>query len=233
MGSGRRGPARLVCELERDERPRERLLRNGARALSDTELVAILLRTGRTGASVLDLSRELLSQAGGLSGLLVADGLELRGRGLGPAKRATVLAAVELARRLARARLPERQPLGHPRAVARYLCLRYALREQEVMGALFLDTRNRLIDETEIFRGTLNRAAVEPRQLLKRGLLRDAAALILFHTHPSGDPSPSAEDLAFTRRMTEAGEVVGIRLVDHFIVGSGGAWVSLRQRGAC
>ena len=144
-----------------------------------------------------------------------------------------MLAAVELARRLARARLPDREPLSHPQAVARYLCLRYALGEQEVMGALFLDTRNRLIDEREIFRGTLSRAAVEPRALLKQGLLRDAAALILFHTHPSGDPSPSPEDLAFTRRMGEAGEVVGIRLVDHLIVGSGSRWVSLKQRGAC
>lgn len=233
MAGDHGGAARLVSELRHDERPRERLLRNGGRALSDTELVAILLRTGRSGSSVLDLARELLTEAGGLSGLLVANGLELRGRGLGPAKRATVLAAVELARRLARARLPEREPLSHPEAVARYLCLRYALREQEVMGALFLDTRNRLIDESEIFRGTLNRAAVEPRPLLKQGLLRDAAALILFHTHPSGDPSPSAEDLAFTRRMSEAGEVVGIRLVDHFILGSAGRWLSLRQRGAC
>ena len=216
-----------------DERPRERLLRNGGRSLSDAELVAILLRTGCSGTSVLDLARDLLAATGGLSGLLVADALALRGPGLGPAKRATVLAAVELARRLARARLPDREPLSHPQAVARYLCLRYALGEQEVMGALFLDTRNRLIDEREIFRGTLSRAAVEPRALLKQGLLRDAAALILFHTHPSGDPSPSPEDLAFTRRMGEAGEVVGIRLVDHLIVGSGSRWVSLKQRGAC
>jgi DNA repair protein RadC len=99
------------------------------------------------------------------------------------------------------------------------------------MGALFLDTRNRLLGESEVFRGTLNRAAVEPRALLKQALLRDAAGLVLFHTHPSGDPAPSAEDLGFTRRMAEAGEIVGIRMVDHLILGSGGRWVSLRRRG--
>lgn len=99
------------------------------------------------------------------------------------------------------------------------------------MGALFLDTRNRLIQDNEIFRGTLNRAAVEPRAILKQGLLRNAAGFVLFHTHPSGDPSPSAEDLAFTRRMANAGEVVGLRLVDHLIIGGGGRWVSLKKRG--
>ncbi len=100
------------------------------------------------------------------------------------------------------------------------------------MGALYLDTRNRLLAEHEFFRGTLSRAAVEPRAILKHGLLCDAAGFLLFHTHPSGDPSPSAEDLAFTRRIAEAGELVGVRLVDHLILGSGERWVSLKQRGA-
>jgi DNA repair protein RadC len=116
--------------------------------------------------------------------------------------------------------------------VARYLCLRYGRSDQEIMGALFLDSRHRLISESELFRGTLARASVEPRPVLKEGLLRGAAALLLFHTHPSGDPTPSAEDLAFTRRMAEAGEVIGIRLLDHLILGSASRWISLRQRGA-
>ena len=100
-----------------------------------------------------------------------------------------------------------------------------------MMGSLFLDTRNRLLGEGEFYRGTLNRAAVEPRAILKRGLLISASAFVLFHTHPSGDPAPSAEDFAFTRRLAEAAEVVGIRLVDHLILGSASRWVSLRQRG--
>ncbi len=222
----------LVREMPEEERPRERLLRSGSTSLSDVELVAILLRTGSPGRSVLEMARELLQHCGGLSGILGSCPRALRRSGLGPAKAATLLAAVEIGRRLARAQLPEREPLSHPAAVASYLCLRYRLKDQEIMGALYLDTRNRLIGDLELFRGTLSRAAVEPRAVLKHGLLRDAAGFVLFHTHPSGDPSPSAEDLAFTRRIAEAGEVVSIRLVDHLILGSGGRWVSLKQRGA-
>ena len=223
----------LLRDLPRDERPRERLLANGSAALSDVELVAVLLRTGRPGQSVLDLARNLLRASQGLNGLLGSGPLVLRQAGLGPAKAASLLAAVELARRFSRARMAERELLKDPQSVVSYLELRYSLKGQEVMGALYLDTRNRLIGETELYRGTLNRAAVEPRAILKQGLLRDAASLVLFHTHPSGDPSPSAEDLGFTRRMVEAGELVGLHLVDHLVLGSGGAWTSLRRRGFC
>jgi DNA repair protein RadC len=221
----------LIRELPRGDRPRERLLRHGGPALTDAELVAILLGTGRKQHSAVEVARELLRQRGGLNGLVGIPAEALGVPGLGPAKKAVLLAAVELARRFARAELPEREPLTHPGAVARYLGLRYGLAGQEVMGALYLDTRHRLIAENELFRGTLSRAAVEPRAVLKAGLLRDAAAIILFHTHPSGDPSPSAEDLAFTRRLDKAGDLLGMRLVDHLVLGSGGSWRSLRQRG--
>jgi DNA repair protein RadC len=116
--------------------------------------------------------------------------------------------------------------------VVRYLALRYHLRDQEVMGAVFLDARNRLLGDCELFRGTLHRAAVEPREILKECLLRGAAGVVLFHTHPSGDPSPSTEDLLFTRRMEVAAEVVGVRLVDHLVVGGAGRWLSLLRRAA-
>lgn len=223
--------AQLIRELPDDERPRERLLEHGPRALGDAELVAVLLRTGRAGVSVLALAREVLAASGGLAGLGVASVRTLSAKGLGPAKAASLLAAVELARRLARTELADREALAHPAAAASYLALRYGLRDQEVLGAIYLDTRNRMIAERELYRGTLNRAAVEPRLVLKEGLLQGAAGCIVFHTHPSGDPSPSAEDLAFTRRLAEAGEVVGIRLVDHLILGGVGRWVSLAQRG--
>jgi DNA repair protein RadC len=215
-----------------EERPRERLLVRGSRSVSDAELVAILLRSGSRRASAVELARGLLEGCGGLLGLVRADADALRRSGLGDAMSATVLAAVEIGRRVARAELPLEDPLREPAVVARYLCLRYGRSDQEIMGALFLDSRHRLIGESELFRGTLARASVEPRPILKEGLLRGAAALLLFHTHPSGDPTPSAEDLAFTRRMAEAGEVVGIRLLDHLILGSASRWVSLRQRGA-
>ena len=221
----------LIRELPERDRPRERLLREGGAALSDAELLAVLLRTGCAGASALDLARGLLAEAGGLAGLVTTEPAALCRRGLGPAKATAVLAATELARRLAHAELPDRLPLGHPEAVARYLLLRYGERDQEVMGALFLDVRNRLLGEAELFRGTLSRAAVEPRAILKRALLASSAGVLLFHTHPSGDPSPSSEDLAFTRRMAEAGELVGVRLLDHLILGTSHRWVSLRRRG--
>jgi DNA repair protein RadC len=226
-----RRPASLVRELPADERPRERLLSNGSETLSDVELVAVLLRTGRPGRSVLDLARDLLHSTQGLSGLLGVGPLVLQNAGLGPANAAGLLAAVELARRFTRARVADRELLRDPQAVASYLGLRYSLKGQEVMGALYLDTRNRLLGETELYRGTLSRAAVEPRAILKEGLLRDAAGVVLFHTHPSGDPSPSAEDLGFTRRMVEAGQLIGLQLVDHLVLGAGGTWTSLRRRG--
>jgi len=223
----------LIRELPEGERPRERLLKQGGDALSDAELIAVLLRTGFKGVSVMQLATELIQETGGLSGLVALTQQGLRRKGLGPAKAATLLAALEIACRVAREPLGERKLLTRPAEVAHYLALRYWSRDQEVMGALFLDSRSRLLGEKEMFRGTLDRAIAEPREILKEGLLRGAAGVIVFHTHPSGDPSPSPEDLTFTKRMREAGELVGVRLLDHFILGSAGRWVSLKQRGAC
>jgi DNA repair protein RadC len=219
-------------ELRPEERPRERLLELGASSLSDAELVAILLRTGHRGASALDLARSVLAESSGLAGLTTVEPARLRRHGLGEAKAAALVAAVELAARLARAEVPERLPLHRPAATVRYLVLRYGRRDQEVMGALFLDGRHRLLLDKELYRGTINRASVEPRAILKEALLLAASGVLLFHTHPSGDPAPSAEDLAFTRRLAQAGEIVGIQLVDHLILGTTDRWVSLRERGA-
>ncbi|MEM7354058.1 MAG: DNA repair protein RadC [Acidobacteriota bacterium] len=226
------GIATSLQALPVEDRPREKLLRAGGGALSDAELIAVLLRTGRPGLSAIEMGSELLAERGGLVGLLRSGAITLRRRGLGEAKAATLLAAIELGRRLARARMPRRDLLDRPDAVANYLSLRYVQQDQEVMGALYLDVRNRLIAESDIYRGTLSRAAVEPRAILKEGLLRSASGFVLFHTHPSGDPSPSTEDIAFTRRLSEAGKLVGIKLLDHLILGSGGRWVSLGRRGA-
>jgi DNA repair protein RadC len=220
----------LIKEIPEDERPRERLVAMGSGALSDAELIAVLLRVGHEGSSALMLASALLREHGGLSGLLGAKVATLKRRGLGNAKAASLLAAVEIGRRLAREQLPARRPLTRPAEVARYLVLQYQQRDQEVMGALFLDVRHRLIGDMEIFRGTLHRAAVEPREILKECLLRGAAGAVLFHTHPSGDPTPSSEDMLFTRRMAEAAAVVGVELVDHLVLGATGRWVSLRER---
>ncbi|HEX3130880.1 MAG TPA: DNA repair protein RadC [Thermoanaerobaculia bacterium] len=225
--------AGLIRELPVSERPRERLLKQGSAALSDAELVAVLLRTGTKGISALQMATELIQETGGLSGLVSLTPNLLRRNGLGPAKAAALLAALEIAGRIAREQINEREPLTRPAEVARYLHLRFWARDQEVVGALFLDSRNRLLGDRELFRGTLDRAVADPREILKEALLRGAAAVILFHTHPSGDPSPSEPDILFTRRLKEAAEVVGLRLADHMILGDAGRWVSLRQRGAC
>jgi len=220
----------LIRELPEGERPRERLLEHGGRSLADSELLAVLLRTGRRGVSALQMAMDLLRESGGLAGLLTATPHSLRRCGLGPAKAAALLAAVEVGRRLAREQLLDHEPLSRPVDVARYLALRYHTCDQEVLGALFLDARNHLLGEREIFRGTMSRISVEPREILRECLQRGAAAVYLFHTHPSGDPSPSAEDLLFTRRMVEAAEIVGLRLADHVVLGSRGRWASLKER---
>ena len=206
----------------------ERILEHGARSVSDAEALSVLL--GHRG---IEPARRILRDAGGLAGLPSCwGGSQVAERRLSPATVARLLAAVEISRRMARAEIHQGEPMSHPQAVARYLAVQRWMNGQEVMGALYLDTRNRLLAEREIFRGTLNRAAVEPRPILRQGLALSAAGVILYHTHPSGDPAPSAEDLAFTRRIAEAGEVVGVRLVDHLIICPGDRWVSLRQRGA-
>ena len=222
----------LIRELPQGERPRERLLQHGGGSLADSELLAVLLRTGRVGVSALQMGMDVLRENGGLAGLLTATPHSLRRNGLGAAKAAALLAAVELGRRLAREQLLDREPLSRPVDVARYLALRYHTCDQEVMGALFLDARNRLLGEREMFRGTLSRISVEPREILRECLQRGAASIYLFHTHPSGDPSPSAEDLLFTRRMAEAAEIVGLRLIDHVVLGNRGRWVSLKEKSA-
>jgi len=220
----------LIRELPEGERPRERLLEHGGRTLSDSELLAVLLRTGKVGVSAIQLAMDLLLQNGGLGGLLTATPHSLRRTGIGPAKSAALLAAVEIGRRLDGEQLLDREPLSRPRDVARYLALRYHTSDQEVMGALFLDARGHLLGERELFRGTMSRISVEPREILRECLQRGAVSIYLFHTHPSGDPSPSAEDILFTRRMEEAAEIVGLRLADHVVLGSQGRWASLKER---
>ncbi len=224
-------PPRKSRRLPAAEQPRERILHSGGGDLSDAELLGLLFRGGATLETTV-LAHQLLAHVGGLAGLLGIHERNFKLPGFGRARRAAILAGLELSRRLARVRMPRRDLLDRPDAVASYLSLRYAQEDQEVMGALYLDVRNRLIAEGDIYRGTIARTAVEPRAILKNGLLRSASGFLLFHTHPSGDPSPSAEDLSFTRRMAEAGELVGVKLLDHIILGSAGRWVSLGRRGA-
>jgi DNA repair protein RadC len=223
------GPAQLSLRWTADtvrSCADHRLWCQGVKSLTPEDLLGLLLRGPSAGVLAEDLLHD------GLAELRHLDARQLRRRGLDKANTAIVLAAVELALRLARVRIPERRPLGRIDLMADYLHLRYDRRDQEIMGAVFLDVRGRLLSEVELYRGTLSRGAVEPRLLLKEALLRGASALVAFHTHPSGCPAPSSEDLVFTRRLAEAGESVGVRLADHLILGDAGRWVSLQRRGA-
>jgi DNA repair protein RadC len=225
-------PTFRIRDLPSDERPRERLARAGPTALSSEELLALLLGSGGRGESALDCARRLLASHGGLAGLAGLTGGELaREKGVGRARASAIEAAIEVGRRLASETLSARDLLNEPALVKEYLRRTRGDGTQERTGALYLNARNRLLrDDSEIYRGTLDRAVVEPRELLKRALLANAAALIVYHNHPSGDPSPSREDREFTRRLASAADLVGLRLLDHVVVGREGC-VSFREAG--
>ncbi|MBH9578712.1 RadC family protein [Inhella proteolytica] len=212
-------------------RPREKLLERGPAALSDAELLALLLRTGVAGQSVLSLSDALLQRFGGLAGLLRAEPAELaRIKGLGPAKRAELLAVLELARRVLQQPLEQRPVLSDADTVEQLLRLRLAPLPYEVFAVLFLDSQLRLIALEELFRGTLNHTAVYPRELAQRALQLGAAAVILAHNHPSGLSEPSQTDRELTLRLSQALSLFDIRVLDHLVVGHQ-ACVSFAARG--
>ena len=210
------------------ERPRERLLANGAKTLSDAELLAVILRTGVRGKSAVDLGRDLLGRFKGVAGLFGAD---LSGvRGLGPAKRAQFEAVIELARRSIAEGLKEKSTLTSPGAVRDYLRLALGGRPHEVFVCLWLDAQHRVIDFEEPFRGTLTQTSVYPREIVKAALRANAAAVIFAHNHPSGAAQPSQADELLTRNLKEALALVEVKVLDHFIV-AGNQAISFAERG--
>lgn len=220
-----------IHDWPESERPRERLLNEGPDALTEAELLAILLRTGTRGSSALDLARRLLARFDGLRGLLEAPAGRLSQEpGLGPAKIAQLQAAVALARRHLRARLTRGDALTSPDATRRFLRAELRHRPNEVFCALLLDTRHRVIAFRALFHGTIDAAHVHPRVVVETALTDRAAAVIVAHNHPSGVAEPSQADLAITRRLRDALALVDIRLLDHFIVGDADV-VSLAERG--
>ena len=219
-----------IKDMPADARPREKILARGPHALSDVELLAIVLRTGMAGKNVFQLSAELLLP-NGVAGLLQASAQSLKlTKGLGPAKQAELLAVFELARRALGQQLQQREVFHTPGAIKHYLQLQLAHKNHEVFAVLFLDNQNRLLATEELFRGTLSQTSVYPREVVMRALHHQAAAVVLSHNHPSGEPEPSVEDLRATRVLANACTVVGVRLHDHIVV-AGAAWVSLRARG--
>ncbi|MFI5169895.1 MAG: DNA repair protein RadC, partial [Vicinamibacterales bacterium] len=222
---------RAVSEaVQLAERPRERLARVGPGGLSSRELVAAVLGTGARGASALQVADGLLEA--GLHGLAARSLLELeRVHGVGRAKAARVLAAFELGARLATEAGATAPSLQSPADAARYLLPRYSSRPVETFGLLALDARHRLRREAVVSVGCLTASLVHPREVFQEAVVSRAAAIVLFHNHPSGDPEPSAEDLALTRRLAAAGSLMGIEVLDHLVLGAG-RYVSLKERGA-
>ena len=219
-----------IKDLPADARPREKLLARGPQALSDVELLAILLRTGMAGKNVFQLSEELLGPDG-IAGLLHASVQSLKMvKGLGPAKQAELLAVFEMARRALGQQLTQREVFETPDAVKHYLQLQLAHKNHEVFAVLFLDHHNRMLAMEELFRGTLSQTSVYPREVVLRALHHQAAAVVLSHNHPSGSVQPSRADEHLTQTLKAALALVDVRVLDHIIVGQGQA-LSMAEQG--
>ncbi len=220
-----------ITDWPEDERPREKLLLRGAASLSDAELLAIFLRTGVTGKSAVDLARELVTRFGSLTGLFAASETEFCAvHGMGQAKFVQLQAVLEMSRRALKEELQRGDVLNSPRTVRDYLQLLLGGRQQEVFLVLFLDTQHRVIASEELFHGTLSQTSVYPREVVKRALAHNAAAVILAHNHPSGVAEPSQSDQLLTDALKQALNLVDVRVLDHFVVGVGNT-LSFAEKG--
>ncbi|AEP01817.1 MULTISPECIES: RadC family protein [Heyndrickxia] len=221
----------LIKDFPAEDRPRERLIRTGAESLSNQELLAILLRTGTKEESVLELANRLIRHFEGLRFLKDASLEEMTSiKGIGTAKAVQILAAIELGRRIANLQHDTRYVIRTPQDGANYVMNDMRFLSQEHFVCLYLNIKNQVIHRQTIFIGSLNASIVHPREVFKEALRRSAASIICFHNHPSGDPSPSKEDIEVTKRLAECGKIMGIEILDHLIIGEK-KFVSLRQKG--
>ncbi|MEO5654979.1 MAG: DNA repair protein RadC [Nitrosospira sp.] len=220
-----------ISDWPESERPREKLLKNGPAHLSDAELLAIFLRTGMAGKSAVDLARELLQCFNGLTGLFAADQSAFcQVRGMGPAKYSQLQAVMEMARRALEEKLKSGDAMSSPKSVRDYLRLSLQGKKHEVFVAIFLDAQNRTIATEELFKGTLTQTRVYPREVVKRALYHNSAAIIFAHNHPSGVAEPSQADEILTQSLKQALALIDVKVLDHFIVGAGTA-MSFAERG--
>ncbi|SFJ41883.1 RadC family protein [Thermoflavimicrobium dichotomicum] len=221
----------MIKDVPAEERPRERLMRLGAEALSNAELIALLLRTGSTNESVLALAQRVLVKTGGLKGLTRASLMELtKIRGIGTAKAIQLLAGVELGLRISRQLPEESMVIRTPYDAAQCVMEEMRYLEQEHFLCLFLNTKNKIIHKKCIFIGSLNVSVVHPREVFREAIRHSSAGIICVHNHPSGDPTPSREDLEVTQRLVEAGKLMGIELIDHLIIGDQ-TYFSMKEKG--
>ncbi len=224
-------PVYRITDLAADERPRERLAGLGPQALSNAELIAILLRVGVAGENAVQVGQRLLQEFGGLRGLHRAPFAELcRQHGIGEAKAAQIKAAIELGRRLTLESPEERAAINSPADAAALVQYEMSGLEQEHLRVLLLDTRNHVLEVAEIYRGSVNSSQIHIGEIFKPAIRRGASALIVIHNHPSGNPTPSPDDVAVTRAMVQAGKLLDIDVLDHLVIGHG-KYVSLKERG--
>jgi DNA repair protein RadC len=226
-------PAYRINDLPVDERPRERLSRLGPQVLSNAELLAILLRVGVPGENAVQVGQRLLSKYKNLAGLHRAPFEDLCDQhGIGEAKAAQIKAAIELGRRMAREPHEERITINSPADAAALVAYDMSALEQEHLSVILLDTRNQVLDIVEVYKGSVNSSQVHVGELFKPAIRRNASALIVVHNHPSGDPTPSPDDVAVTRSIVQAGKLLDMDVLDHMVIGQGeGRWVSMKERG--
>jgi DNA repair protein RadC len=218
-------------DLSSMDQPRQRLARLGPKSLTDSELLAILLQTGLPGENAVQVGQRLLQDLGGLEGVQRAPYQVLCAqRGLGPAKAAQLKAAIELGRRLTLERAGERPAIHSPADAAALVQYEMSALEQEHLRVMLLDTRNRVVEIVELYHGSLNSALVRVGEVFKPAVRRNAAAILVVHNHPSGDPTPSPDDVSLTRALVQAGKLLDVELLDHLVIGQG-KFVSLKERG--
>ncbi len=223
--------AYMLRELPADERPRERMQRQGPAALSHAELLAILLRTGTRNESAVRLAERILNECGGLRRFAERSWDELTHiRGIGPVKALQLQASIELGRRVARSRLPETVRITRPQDAADLLMEEMRHLREEHFVCLFLNTKNQVIGRQTLSIGSLNASVVHPREVYRAAIRRSSASILCAHNHPSGDPTPSSEDIQLTRRLAEAGKLIGIELLDHLVIGDN-RFISLKETG--
>ncbi|HEY2982096.1 MAG TPA: DNA repair protein RadC [Anaerolineales bacterium] len=224
-------PVYRITDLHETERPRERLSALGPQALSNSELLAILLRVGVAGENAVQVGQRLLQKFSGLTGLHGAPFEELKSqRGIGDAKAAQIKAAIELGRRLSIESPETRLAINSPADAAALLQYEMSALEQEHLRVILLDTRNHVLDVVEVYRGSVNSSQVRVGEVFKAAIRRGAPALIVVHNHPSGDPTPSPDDVAVTRAFVQAGKLLDVDMLDHIVIGRG-KYVSLKERG--
>jgi len=221
----------MLREMAPDERPRERLKLRGPASLSDGDLIAILLNTGLVGETVTDMSQRILAKHGGLRGLMLMELSELEAiKGLGEAKAVRLKAALELGRRLAILSPDQRPQIASPDDVANLVRIEMAALEQEQLRVVLLDTKHRVLSIRTVYQGSVNQAQVRVAEVYRDAVRQNAVALVAVHNHPSGDPTPSAADVALTAELDRAGKLLDVELLDHLVIGQG-RWVSLRRLG--